>query len=60
VGRDINGDELIKRCVEAGAKRVVINSPAPDFQVMAYNQLATIDTTVPNNPLITFGGYEDQ
>jgi phage-related baseplate assembly protein len=62
VGRDINGDELIKRCVEAGAKRVVINSPSPNFQVMAYNQLAVHDSTI--EPVITFptdgSGFEDQ
>jgi phage-related baseplate assembly protein len=48
ISRDINGDELIKRCLEAGAKRIVINSPSPSFQVMDYNQLAVCD---PNGPL---------
>src|SRR5215831_139423 len=45
VSRDINGDELIKRCLEAGAKRIVINQPMPNFQSMAYNQLAVCDPT---------------
>jgi phage-related baseplate assembly protein len=49
VSRDINGDELIKRCLEAGAKRIVINLPNPLFQTMAYNQLAVCD---PNGPLV--------
>ena len=48
VSRDINGDELIKRCLEAGAKRIVINKPTPNFQVMAYNQLAACDPNSPN------------
>lgn len=43
VSRDIIGDELIKRCLEAGAKRIVINQPSPQFQAMAYNQLAVCD-----------------
>jgi phage-related baseplate assembly protein len=57
VGRDLNGDELIKRCVEAGAKRVTIASPSPNFQVLAYNQLACHSTA---DPIINFGGFEDQ
>jgi phage-related baseplate assembly protein len=48
VSRDINGDELIKRCLEAGAKRIIINTPNPSFQTMAYNQLAVCD---PKGPL---------
>ena len=47
VSRDINGDELIKRCLEAGAKRIVINQPMPNYQVMNYNQLAVCDLTAP-------------
>jgi phage-related baseplate assembly protein len=45
IGRDINGNELTKRCLEAGAKRIVINLPTPSFQVMAFNQLAICDPT---------------
>jgi phage-related baseplate assembly protein len=58
VGRDLNVDELIKRCVEAGAKRVTVTSPTPFFQVMNYNQLACHDASV--QPIISFGGLEDQ
>lgn len=47
ISRDINCDELVKRCLEAGAKRVVINSPSPSFQEMEYNQLAVCDPTAP-------------
>jgi phage-related baseplate assembly protein len=56
VGRDLNCDELIKRCLEAGAKRVVINSPTPTFQTLAYNQLA-VHTTTPA-PVINYAGIE--
>jgi phage-related baseplate assembly protein len=62
ISRDIIGDELRRRCLEAGAKRIVINSPTPDFQVMAYNQLAVHDPNVA--PIITFPsdgtGLEDE
>lgn len=61
ISRDLNCDELRKRCLEAGAKRVVIHLPTPDFQVMAYNQLATHDPAV--TPKITFDpltGFEDE
>jgi phage-related baseplate assembly protein len=58
ISRDLNGDELIKRCLEAGAKRIVINSPSPSYVVRAYNELAVHDPDV--DPVITFGGYEDQ
>jgi hypothetical protein len=57
VSRDINGDELARRCLEAGAKRIVINSPTPDFQVMNYNQLATHDPDI--DPIINFVGLEE-
>jgi phage-related baseplate assembly protein len=60
ISRDLNCDELIKRVIEAGAKRVVINSPSPSFQAMAYNQLAVLDTTVTPNPRINFAGLEDE
>jgi len=60
VSRDINGDELRRRCLEAGAKRIVIHSPTPDFQAMAYNQLAVLDDTVDPNPVINFAGLEDE
>ena len=57
VSRDIIGDELRKRCLQAGAKRIVINSPSPSFQVMAYNQLAVHDPDV--EPIINFAGLEE-
>lgn len=58
VGRDINTDELRKRCLQAGAKRIVVTTPTPGFQVMAYNQLAC-HTTTPT-PIISYGGLEQQ
>jgi phage-related baseplate assembly protein len=57
VSRDINCDELRKRCLEAGAKRIVITSPSPEFQVMNYDQLAC--HMVAPAPLINFGGLEE-
>jgi hypothetical protein len=56
VSRDINGDELRKRMLEAGAKRVQIVSPSPDFQVMNYNQLAVHDPAVA--PIVDYQGTE--
>ena len=57
VSRDLNCDELAKRCLQAGAKRIVVHSPLPEFQVMAYNQLAVHDMTV--EPVVAFKGLED-
>ena len=57
VSRDIIGNELVRRCLEAGAKRIVINSPSPSFQVMQYNQLAVHDPDV--DPIINFAGLEE-
>jgi phage-related baseplate assembly protein len=57
ISRDLNCDELRKRCLEAGAKRLVIRTPTPDFQVMAYNQLAVHSAA---DPIVLFGGYEDE
>ena len=59
VGRDLNTDELRKRCLQAGAKRIVVNTPTPAFQVMAYNQLAWHNDTLGNEPIINFAGLED-
>jgi phage-related baseplate assembly protein len=53
IGRDINVSELIKRIMEAGAKRVVMNLPINT--VVLPNQLA-----VNNSKTITFGGLEDE
>lgn len=63
VSRDIVGDELRRRCLEAGAKRIVIHQPSPDFQVMNYNELAVVDTWSPTAPgpgvIINYMGLED-
>jgi phage-related baseplate assembly protein len=58
ISRDLNGDELRKRCLAAGAKRIVITTPNPSFVVRAYNELA-VHTGTPA-PIITFGGFEDE
>lgn len=58
ISRDINGDELRKRCLLAGAKRIVINSPSPAYEVMDFNELAVHD---PNTePVISFEGTEPE
>jgi phage-related baseplate assembly protein len=57
VGRDLNCDELIKRCLEVGAKRVVINTPTPAFQTLTYNELAC-HTDTPT-PVINYAGLEE-
>jgi hypothetical protein len=57
ISRDLNGSELTKRMLEAGAKRVVINSPSPSFQVMNFDQLAVHDPDI--DPIINFAGLED-
>jgi phage-related baseplate assembly protein len=59
VSRDLNCDELAKRCLQAGAKRIVVHSPLPEFQVMAYNQLACHNETAGNEPVVNFVGLED-
>jgi phage-related baseplate assembly protein len=56
ISRDINCDELIRRCLEAGAKRVTIASPAM-FQVLNFDQLAVHDPNV--QPVINYGGVEE-
>lgn len=59
VSRDLNCDELRKRCLQAGAKRIVVHTPTPTFQPMAYNQLAVHDETVGQEPIVNFAGLED-
>ena len=59
VSRDLNCDELRKRCLQAGAKRIVVHTPTPTFQVMNYNQVAIHDETVGNEPIINFVGLEE-
>jgi phage-related baseplate assembly protein len=56
VSRDLNCDELRKRCLEAGAKRIVVHTPTPTFQPMAYNQLAVHSAV---DPIINYMGLED-
>lgn len=53
IGRDINPDELIRRAITAGAKRVEIVSPA--YAVLDDTEVAQDDTTS-----ITYGGLEDE
>jgi phage-related baseplate assembly protein len=55
VGRDLNCDELRKRCLEAGAKRIVVNTPNPNYQVRAFNELAVHSTTP---PVVNYKGLE--
>lgn len=52
IGRDINPDELLTRMKNAGAKRVVINSPS--FTVLDNTEVAQDGTTT-----ITYQGLED-
>jgi phage-related baseplate assembly protein len=56
IGRDVIPDNLTKRLIDAGAKRVVYTAPV--FYAAAYNELAMITTGT--TPVITFGGYEDE
>lgn len=64
-GRDLNCDELRKRCLQAGAKRILVHTPTPAYQVMAYNQLACHTHTTGTgpaqgaDPIINFAGLED-
>jgi phage-related baseplate assembly protein len=57
ISRDLNCDELRRRCLEAGAKRIVITSPSPEFQVMNYNELACHDEIIA--PVVNFSGLEE-
>jgi phage-related baseplate assembly protein len=58
VGRDLNCEELIRRCLNAGAKRIVISSPDPPFQPLLFNQLACHTTY--SDPMINYGGTEEE
>lgn len=53
MGRDINPSELTKRIVDAGAKRVVISSPA--FTALTPAQVAIVGSQA-----VTYGGLEDE
>lgn len=52
IGRDINPDELVKRVIAAGAKRVVLTHPK--YQSTTEEQVA-----VPKTVSVTYGGLED-
>lgn len=52
LGRDINSDELIRRLLEVGAKRVEIISPT--YKKLLYNQVA-----IAQNVEYEFGGFEN-
>lgn len=52
IGRDINPSDLIRRVVDAGAKRVTVT--APSFTTVSSSQVAVTGTTTVN-----FGGLED-
>jgi phage-related baseplate assembly protein len=52
LGRDINLSELISQVVQAGAKRVVVESP--DFRVLEFNEVA-----IAASESVIYGGIED-
>ena len=52
IGRDINPDELIARIKNAGAKRVVVRSPA-------YRALGDSKVAIPSTVTAVYGGLED-
>ena len=55
LGRDINPDELIHRCKEAGAKRITISGM--NYKTLENNQVCSF---VANNNRIKFGGTESE
>lgn len=52
IGRDVNPSELIRRVVQAGAKRVIVRSPL--YAITADNYVAYAD-----NVDVVYGGLED-
>ena len=52
MGRDINPNELVKRVLTAGAKRIEINSP--EFSRVNENSVASLITSE-----VSYGGLED-
>lgn len=53
LGRDINPDELVKRCVLAGAKRVEITSPT-------FTKITEASVAIPEGEIsVKYGGIED-
>ena len=51
LGRDINQNELVRRCLIIGAKRVVVRNP--DFVIVQGNEIANCTSTSVN-----FKGWE--
>lgn len=52
IGKDINPSELIRRVIDAGAKRVVVT--APTFTTVTATKVAQLGTKT-----VTYGGLED-
>ena len=52
IGRDINPDELVKRMVEAGAKRVEITSPV-------FTTVSNLSIPQIGSKTVSYGGVED-
>lgn len=52
IGRDINPSELVRKIREAGAKRVVLTSPA-------FKQVADTEVAQLGEKSVTYGGLED-
>ena len=52
IGRDVNPSELIRRMVEAGAKRAVVTKP--DFTAVPPSTVARLGKVS-----VTYGGMED-
>jgi phage-related baseplate assembly protein len=52
LGRDINPSELIRRMMDAGAKRVSVNSP--EFAALEFNQIG-----MASDVAVAYGGVED-
>ena len=53
IGRDINPSELIRRCMDAGAKRVMITSPS--YKAIDNDHIAKCAASI-----VTYGGLEDE
>lgn len=52
IGRDVNPSYLISKIMEAGAKRVTVNSPT--YTVISKTEIAKVGTAT-----VTYGGVED-
>lgn len=61
IGRDINPSKLIQMAIAAGAKRVVVNSPAfTHLEDGISNPAATPQVAIVDQVTLTNGGYEDE